>query len=34
MARLSSRWEVLSAALVQDGAREPLSGRAPDEGSA
>jgi hypothetical protein len=30
MARLSRRWEVLSAALVRDGEREPLAGRAPE----
>ena len=30
MARLSRRWEVLSAALVRDGEREPLARRAPE----
>jgi hypothetical protein len=31
MARLSRRWEVLSAAMVRDGEREPLLRRGPEE---
>ena len=31
MARLSRRWEVLSAALVRGGDRQPLAGRGPEE---